>query len=127
MQDHSTADQNYHSTASLILDLAKRAFDIFECSEILEKRSLINFVFQNMKLKDGKLVWDLKEPFNIIVDFADYPIWLPQTLDARTIVEACIAIDLRIIYIGKFPCWKDEVARIHKANAASPVSSQAGE
>jgi site-specific DNA recombinase len=78
MQDHSRADHNYHITASVVLDLAKRAFEIFDCSETLEKRALINFVFQNMRLKDGKLVWDLKEPFNIIVDFADHPIWLPD-------------------------------------------------
>ena len=78
MQDHSKADQNYHIMASLVLDLAKRAFEIFQCSETLEKRSLINFVFQNMRLKDGKLVWDLKEPFDIIVKYTDHPIWLPR-------------------------------------------------
>ena len=77
MQDHSRADQNYHVTASLVLDLAKRAFEIFDCSETLEKRSMINFVFQNMKLKDGKLVWELKAPFDIIVKYADHPVWLP--------------------------------------------------
>ena len=81
MQDHSRADQSYHVTASLVLDLAKRAFEIFQRSETLEKRSLINFVFQNMKLRDGKLVWELKEPFNIIVNYAAHPVWLP-TLDA---------------------------------------------
>jgi hypothetical protein len=37
MQDHSKADQNYHVTASLVLDLAKRAVDIFECSEVAER------------------------------------------------------------------------------------------
>lgn len=78
MQEHSTADQNYHITASLVLDLAKRAFGIFQRSETAEKRALINFVFQNMHLQQGKLVWDLKEPFNIIVNYADHPVWLPD-------------------------------------------------
>jgi hypothetical protein len=37
-----------------------------------------------MKLKDGKLVWELKEPFDIIVQYADHPIWLPDVAPSRT-------------------------------------------
>lgn len=78
MHLHNKADHNYHVTASLVLDLAKRAYEIFGRSETTEKRQIINFVFQNMKLKDGKLVWELKEPFNLIVQYADHPVWYPR-------------------------------------------------
>lgn len=84
MQAHSKADQQYHVTASLVLDLAKRAFEIFGRSETHEKRQLINFVFQNMQLKDGKLIYKLKEPYNLIVQYASHPLWYPrQDLNLR--------------------------------------------
>ena len=43
MQDHRKVDQNYYATASIVLNPAKRAFEIFERSETMEKRQLINF------------------------------------------------------------------------------------
>ncbi len=86
MQLHNKADHTYHVTASLVLDLAKRAYEIFSRSETMEKRQLINFVFQNMTLKDGKLLWDLKEPFNLLANYADHPVWYPrQELNLRPI------------------------------------------
>lgn len=50
---HETADLEFHVTANQVMLLAKRAWDIFESSEVEEKRQLLNFVFQNLKL-DGK-------------------------------------------------------------------------
>ncbi len=44
MSDHSNADQEYHLTASRLLDVCKRAFEIFESSEPAEKRVFLNFV-----------------------------------------------------------------------------------
>ena len=77
MQKHSDAHKDFHITASVVLDLAKRAYDIFEKATIQEKRQLIDFVFQNCTLHNKKLNYKLKSPFDIIVDSANCTEWLP--------------------------------------------------
>lgn len=57
-----------HVTANMVLSLAQRFRKIFESSEVDEKRQLLNFVFQNLELKDKKLSVTLREPFKIIKD-----------------------------------------------------------
>ena len=54
-------------------NLARRARENFESSEVEEKRQLLNFVFQNLKLEGEKLVVELREPFNLIADTAKCP------------------------------------------------------
>jgi len=68
MERYIVKDTNAHITANTILSLASRARDIFESSEVDEKRQLLNFVFQNLELKEKKLYITLREPFKIIKD-----------------------------------------------------------
>ena len=62
MENHAKADETFHVTANMILSLAQRSREIFESSEVDEKRQLLNFVFQNLELKDKKLFVTLREP-----------------------------------------------------------------
>jgi hypothetical protein len=39
----------------MVMNLATRAREIFESSEVDEKRQLLDLVFQNLQLKDGSL------------------------------------------------------------------------
>lgn len=68
MERHVNADESFHVTANMVLSLAKRARAIFESSEVEEKRQLLNFVFQNLELKDKKLLIHYREPFKMIKD-----------------------------------------------------------
>lgn len=68
MERHVNADESFHVTANMVLSLAQRSREIFESSEVEEKRQLLNFVFQNLELKDKKLSVTLREPFKIIKD-----------------------------------------------------------
>jgi hypothetical protein len=68
MERHVNADESFHVTANIVLSLARRSREIFESSEVDEKRQLLNFVFQNLELKDKKLSVTLREPFKIIKD-----------------------------------------------------------
>ena len=77
MKEHHQANTNCAMTASLLLDLAKRAWEIFKSSETLEKRALINFVLQNCVLDNKKLEYDLKDPFATIVKYSNLPVWYP--------------------------------------------------
>lgn len=68
MERYAIADESAHVTANTVLSLASRARDIFESSEVDEKRQLLNFVFQNLELKEKKLSVTLREPFKMIKD-----------------------------------------------------------
>ena len=52
----------------MVLSLAQRSRELFESSEVDEKRQLLNFVFQNLELKEKKLSVTLREPFKMIKD-----------------------------------------------------------
>jgi len=68
MKKHQKADEEYYITVGMILSLCKRAYAIFESSEPMEKRQLLNFLLQNCKLQDKKLTFELKTPFNRVLE-----------------------------------------------------------
>lgn len=67
MQKHNKADESYYITVNKVLSLAQRAYEIFESSEIEEKRQLLNFVLQNLELKERKLMFKTKTPFDTVL------------------------------------------------------------
>ena len=67
MVRYTDADENFYLTANMVLNLAKRAYEIFESFEIPEKRQLLNFLLQNLKLQDKKLLFELKTPFDMVL------------------------------------------------------------
>ena len=67
MKIYSSQDENFYLTAEIVLNLCNRTYEIFENSEITEKRQILNFLFQNLQLSGEKLEYSLKEPFNSIV------------------------------------------------------------
>ena len=106
MQKYDIADENYYITVNTVLNVAQRASEIFECSETNEKRQLLNFLLQNLKLKEKTLQFELKKPFNYIVNLheleihgkektpafdADVPSWLAYINDLRTLGEYSIS------------------------------------
>ena len=73
MTRHEKADHNFYVTANMVMNLAARAREIFESSEVDEKRQLLNFVFQNLKLDGKNLFIDTCEPFTTLVDYKQCP------------------------------------------------------
>lgn len=49
MERHSKADEKYYIEAGKLLELARRAYELFESSEDSEKRELLNFYFRTPK------------------------------------------------------------------------------
>ncbi len=68
LNQYNKASEEYYITANTILNLAQRAFDIFQRSETEEKRQLLNFVFQNMQLDQRELVFSVRKPFDTLVE-----------------------------------------------------------
>jgi len=78
MEEHSKADEDFYLTASKVLDLASRALEIFESSEVTEKRTLLNFLLQNPVLSGRNLLFKLKSPFDVIAQCGKTQDWLPD-------------------------------------------------
>lgn len=73
MKRHEKADQNFYVTANMVLNLAARVREIFESSEVDEKRELLNLVFQNLQLEGKKVLAQVCEPFNMMMDYKSCP------------------------------------------------------
>ncbi len=73
MTRHEKADHNFYVTANMVMNLAARAREIFESSEVDEKRQLLNFLFQNLKLDGKNISIDTCEPFTTLVDYKQCP------------------------------------------------------
>jgi len=73
LDDHTKADESYHITAATVLNLAKNALEIFESSEVDEKRALLNYLLQNSTVDGKKPLFTLRKPFDSILAFANQP------------------------------------------------------
>ncbi len=84
MKKHEKADQNFYVTANIVLNLAARAREIFESSEVDEKRQILNLVFQNLKLEGKKMLTEICEPFSTMVGYREDPTkWRWRELNSR--------------------------------------------
>jgi len=75
-----TADE-YYLTAADLLELASKAGKLFRVAKAEEKRELVKHVFQNCRLKEKRLLWELKKPFDTVLFHATRQTWRPL-LDA---------------------------------------------
>ena len=69
-----------------MLNVAKRALEIFKSSEVQEKRQFLSFLIQNCELQGEKLEFSLRSPFDQIVTFANQPTWLRALEAFRTAI-----------------------------------------
>lgn len=61
-------DKEYFENVSLILELAKQAHSSFLRQNLDRKRKLLNLVCSNFSYKGGKLVIELNQPFQLILE-----------------------------------------------------------
>lgn len=78
IKEHSQADETFLITSSYLLELANRAYELFESSQTAQKRKLIDFVFANLEAKAGNLCYTLKNPFAGILECKKTNNWLPR-------------------------------------------------
>ncbi len=76
MNLYDKADKEHYITANTILNLAQRSQEVFESSEVAEKRQLLNFLLQNLELKGRKLLFKLKTPFDTVLLAHNCSEWL---------------------------------------------------
>lgn len=72
MATHVDADKASLITVKTVLDLAKRAKEIYESSKVDEKRQILNFLFSNLEMKNKKVIITLREPFDKLIAVLDH-------------------------------------------------------
>ncbi len=70
------ADNEYYITASYILKLANRAYDLFLSSEPDIKSQLLKLLLQNCEINNGSLRYTLNYPFSTIFKYTKSHNWL---------------------------------------------------
>lgn len=77
MERYTKADQRFANTASALFEVASRAYDLFESSEIEQKRQLINFVVPNFAVRGKNLEYSIRKPFDQMAHLGKSEEWLP--------------------------------------------------
>lgn len=62
------AENNYYINAKYVFDLASRAHELFESSEVDQRRELIKLVLSNLRVEDEKVLYDAQKPFDLILN-----------------------------------------------------------
>ncbi len=64
---YTNADESFYLNANMLLHAVKKASQVFEGSEPATKRQILNFLLQNLKLTGKKLNFELKTPFDRVL------------------------------------------------------------
>jgi len=64
------AENEYYLTTARLVELGSRSAEIFLRSKPLEKRQLINLVLSNGTIDGKKLRYEVKFPFNLVLENA---------------------------------------------------------
>jgi hypothetical protein len=84
LKEYTKADREYHIHVSTVLNLSRRIGEIFESSEVHEKRAILNYILQNPTVSGKNLTFTLRKPFDTAINLASCPILLPLATALRT-------------------------------------------
>jgi len=70
-----------------ILELANRAHYLFENANHVQKRHLVNILLSNLVMVGDKVQYDVKKPYNHILNFSNSLSWGRIVEDVRTIIQ----------------------------------------
>ncbi len=76
LDEHTKADESYYITAATVFNLAKDAMELFESSEVPEKRAILNYVLSNYTVNERTPCITMRSPFNELLSLTNQPIGL---------------------------------------------------
>jgi uncharacterized protein with GYD domain len=88
------SDENYYITMGYVFQLAQHAYDLFLCSEMEERRQIINLVFVSMN--GEKLEYTMYETFELLRNLDECTAW-GQLLDQFLNLEIDFTINFQNI------------------------------
>lgn len=71
LEEHTKADYDYQTTVATVVSIARRAKQIFESSEVAEKRIFLSYLLQNSTVSGKTFNLQLKSPFDVLLGY-DY-------------------------------------------------------
>ena len=77
IKEASSQDNNFLDSSLMVLDLAQNAHEYFSGASESKKQKILNLVTSNLQLKNGMLVYDLREPFDALLNLSKTKEWLP--------------------------------------------------
>lgn len=78
LSEYGKADTDYKTTIATVFSLARRAKEIFDSSEVNEKRQILNYLLQNSTLNRKTPCLAMRSPFNLILDLSYRPTGLRE-------------------------------------------------
>lgn len=66
IDEHHAANHSYLNEGVKLLELAKRAYSLYEKQKADEKRKLLSFVCSNSTWREGRLTINFRQPFDMI-------------------------------------------------------------
>ncbi|MDA0782714.1 MAG: recombinase family protein [Rickettsiales bacterium] len=72
---HVEDDKVFQITLKSLLALCSNSYEVFESSQIEQKRKLMSFVLANLQIKDGILCYSLRKPFDELLNIAKNKEW----------------------------------------------------
>ena len=76
IEQHQKGEGDFRATLESLISLASRAGELFERSNMDQKRQLVAFVFSNLQLRGKKLEYSMRSPFDLMVNRRDHSSWL---------------------------------------------------
>lgn len=84
LEEHTKADHDYHIHVSTVFNLCRKIRTLFDSSEPIEKRAILNYLLQNPTVSPKNIEFTLKKPFNLILELSSSPTWLDMVRDIGT-------------------------------------------
>lgn len=76
LEEHTKADESYYITVATMFSIAKGAKELFESSEVPEKRAILNYILQNYTVNEKTPCITMRSPFVEMLSLATQPIGL---------------------------------------------------
>ena len=77
LKESTRVDNGFLESSLTVLELAQNASRYFQEASEAKKQQILNLVLWNLQLKDGKLVYELRPPFDILLNASKTQEWLP--------------------------------------------------
>ncbi len=78
LSEYGNADTEYKIVISTVFSLARRAKEIFDSSEVNEKRQILSYLLQNSTLNEKTPCYTMRSPYNLILGLHSNPNWLRE-------------------------------------------------
>jgi site-specific DNA recombinase len=84
LEEHTKADESYYITVATMFSIAKYSRELFESSEVPEKRAILNYLLQNYTVNEKTPCITMRSPFVEMLSMATQPIGLRLSVTLRT-------------------------------------------